>query len=260
MNPAFFIPQGEAMRTILLTVLFIALLSSITFNFILYQKNKYYSKFIKEIRLDPLALNTYSIMNNLLINDPKSQLVIFFGDSRAYEWPTPLDMPSFTFLNRGICGETSVQSAARFASHVNPLQPQIVVIQIGINDLTAIDFLPDRKEAIIADCKRHIETIVYQARQIQAIVILCTIFPLGPERWLNKISTSSGIMDAVDEVNDFIYSLAKENVLIFDTSKILAAENGRVYKTYSRDRLHLNQAGYQALNQKLIKILVQLKE
>jgi len=258
-NPAFFY--------ILLTVLFIALLSSVAFNFILYKKSQYYCKFMSEIRLDPLALNTYSTMNNQPMNHPKSQLVVFFGDSRAYEWSAPLDMPpqarsgrAFTFLNRGICGETSVQSAARFASHVHPLQPQIVVIQIGINDLTTLSFFSHRQDAIIADCKRHIETIVCQARQIQAIVILCTIFPLGPERWLNQISTSSGIMDAVDEVNDFIYSLAREHVVIFDTSKILADENGRVCKTYSRDRLHLNQAGYQALNQQLIKMFVQLKE
>ena len=115
----------------------------------------------------------------------------FFGDSRGYEWPSPADSALFRFIISIVVGKTSVQSAARFKAHIEPLRPQVVVVQIGINDLTMIDLLPDRRTAIIAHCKHNIETIVSQARSLKATVILSTIFPLGPlsftsQFWLSK--------------------------------------------------------------------------
>lgn len=64
----------------------------------------------------------------------------------------------------------------------------------------------------------------------------------------------------VDEVDDFIYSLAREYLVRFDIPKGLIIKNKRGRKTYSRNHLHLNDPEYEALNQKLKRILTQLKK
>ncbi|MGD1702151.1 hypothetical protein [Dapis sp. BLCC M229] len=59
-------------------------------------------------------------------------------------------------------------------------------------------------------------------------------------------------------MNDFIYSLEKENAIIFDTTEILANGQGKVRREYRINLLHINKAGYEALNEKLTPLLKEL--
>jgi len=64
--------------------------------------------------------------------------VVFFGDSRAYDWPAPSGLEGLEFVNRGIGNQTTAQVLGRFEAHIAPLHPQVVVLQVGINDLKLI--------------------------------------------------------------------------------------------------------------------------
>ena len=59
---------------------------------------------------------------------------------------------------------------------------------------------------------------------------------------------------AVQDVNDYLRSLAAENVIILDAASILTQDE-RVNSNDYVDELHLNQAGYEVLNQELADIL-----
>ncbi|WP_367267789.1 hypothetical protein [Okeania sp. SIO2C9] len=66
------------------------------------------------------------------------------------------------------------------------------------------------------------------------------------------------VATAIQEVNDFIYSLENEDVIIFDTGDILVNQQGKVRGEYSIDFIHLNRAGYKVLNEKLMPVLKRL--
>lgn len=184
-------------------------------------------------------------------------LVVFFGDSRAANWPPP-NLAGFKFINRGVGAQTSAQTLYRFDEHVKSLHPPIVVLQVGINDLKTIPLFPERKEAIIANCKENIQRIVTQSVNNGATVILTTIFPTGQVSWARSLFWSSDVDQAVNQVNRFIYSLETRDVYVFDAYSLLT-DNGSVREEYYEDTLHLKVAGYEILNTELGRILVRLK-
>jgi hypothetical protein len=90
-------------------------------------------------------------------------------------------------------------------------------------------------------------------------VILTTIFPAGQIPLHRQLVWSDTIHFAVKEVNRFIRDLAQDQVIIFDTAAILSDANGQMSPEYSSDELHLNEAGYEALNRELANILDRLE-
>ncbi|MGD1805737.1 SGNH/GDSL hydrolase family protein [Dapis sp. BLCC M126] len=134
----------------------------------------------------------------------------------------------------------------------------MIIIQVGVNDLKNIPLFPEKKEIIISECKSNLEQIVRQSRQLGAVVILTTIFPIAEVPLERKLVWSPDVAIGIKEVNNFIYSLEKENVIIFDTTHILANEQGKVRREYRIDLLHINRSGYEALNDKLTPILKDL--
>jgi lysophospholipase L1-like esterase len=239
---------------VILLLLSLLLLISVGFNLFLYQQGSDYYLQLSRTRLDPLGLSTYS--KNLAQNEniAGKPLVVFFGDSRAADWLTPTQVTNVTFINRGIAAQTTAQALGRFPYHVLPLKPKVIVLQIGVNDLKTIPLFPEQKATIVANCKANIRQIVALSVQNGSQVILTTIFPLGQLPLERKPFWSDEVAIAISEVNQFITSLKSDQVKIFDTAKILANREGITDPAYSRDFLHLNENGYNALNQELVHL------
>ena len=242
----------------------IALGVSLAFNVMLFKVSRFLYLQINTFQLDPLNTAAYSpLESEYLTSNPQKLRLVFFGDSRAYQWPAPAGLSRFEFINRGIGGQTSTQAAERFDNHITPLQPDILVVQVCINDLSTIPLLPELKSFIIANCQANLERIIAEALKQNIIVILTTLFPPGEpssrSHWLWS-GNPSDVNEAIAEVNTFIYSLQGERVVILDTASILADENSAARaEYYSQDFVHLNEAGYEALNRKLISILTELE-
>ncbi|MEP0803466.1 GDSL-type esterase/lipase family protein [Funiculus sociatus GB2-A5] len=169
-------------------------------------------------------------------------------------WPAPATLKGFSFINRGISSQTSAQILGRFDNHVVPLQPNIIIVQVGINDLKTIPLFPEQKAAIITNCKANIQQIVTRSVNSGATVILTTIFPIGSVPLTRQPFWSPEIAQAVSEVNAYLYSLKAKDVLILDAYSLLV-QNGQVQSNYVRDTLHLNERGYKVLNQELTHVL-----
>jgi len=139
-------------------ILTVVLVTSVSLNILFFNKTTQYYRLLNEIQLDPLGHSFYTQEVNKPVPDTyQLKQVVFFGDSRAYEWITPSTINKYRFINRGIPGQTTAQVAKRFDVHIRPLQPEIVVLQAGINDLKLIAFFPDRKNSIIANCKKNMK-------------------------------------------------------------------------------------------------------
>jgi lysophospholipase L1-like esterase len=237
-------------------VLLVALLVvSVGLNLVLYQQGRDYYLQLTSVRLDPLGLNAYPTTQSLIANSARP-IIVFFGDSRAADWTAPAGITG-TVLNRGIGNETSMQALGRFAGHVSPLKPDVIVIQIGINDLKTIPLFPEQKESIIANLKANVRHIVELSVRDGARVILTTIFPVGRVPLERRMFWSDDVAPAIKEVNQYLTSLASATVTVFDTARILANDEGIVNSGYSRDFLHLNAEGYEALNQELSRVINQ---
>ncbi len=241
---------------ILLSVLVLVLLgSSIVLNVLLYNRAKQYYLEVNETRLDPLGLSDYPEDPKRPNNADADQIrVVFFGDSRAASWPSP-NVTGYEFINRGISSQTSVQTIQRFEHHVRPLQPDVVVVQVGINDLKTIPLFPEQRQSIVANCRANIKRIVEESRNLGAVVIVNTIFPAGKVPLERKPLWSDDVNQAVEEVNTYIATLAGEKVIVFDAFSILADEQGIMLRQYRKDELHLNKLGYESLNKEFVQLL-----
>lgn len=204
------------------------------------------------VRLDPLQLSVYP---HAPAKNPDLKRVVFFGDSRALSWPAPA-LQGIDFVNRGIGDQSSEQIRLRYVAHVRSLKADWLILQLGVNDLKAIPLFPEQHNMIVERLKNNIRSIVEQAQADDSRVILTTIFPVGKVPLERRLVWSNEVAPAIREVNEFILSLAGEQVTIFDAFAVLQSQQRDLIKAnYSRDLLHLNAAGYEALNQALLKQL-----
>ena len=233
-------------KNLIIIILAIVLVVSFLFSYLVYTKFMGYYKSYNSLRLSPLGLSNlkeYSIKgkNN----------IILWGDSRISHWPEANINDSLNIINLGIGGETTKQSLLRMNYLPDSNSSNIILIQLGINDLKTIALFPSKKQNIINNCKKHIDRIVGKARQKNYKVILSTIIPAGKVSLLRKLLFwNKDIPKAVKEVNNYIRSLANKNsIYLLDLYNIVENSNNK-YKLY-KDELHLNQKGYTLLNSSL---------
>lgn len=240
---------------IILAVVSIILVLSLVLNYFLFTRGEQFYLQLNELRLDPLGLSYFT---NITPANSGSPLVVFFGDSRAANWPSPND-EKFEFLNRGIGSQTTVQVLERFDAHIAPLMPKIIVIQAGINDLKTIPLFPEDRETIVTNCKNNIQQIVDKSLSLGATVILTTIFPIGEVPIERRPFWSDEVGQSINDVNSYIRSLEADKVFILDAYPFLSGTNGKIKPEYGYDLLHLTDAGYIRLNEELVPLLQNLK-
>ena len=244
---------------VLIIIISLFLLASLLVNLFFYRELKIVYLYWYATSLNPLSLKRYSDDKVLEKTRENQTKVVFFGDSRAVQWRKP-ELTEFQFINRGISGQTSAQVLLRFDRHVAVLNPEIIVIQVGVNDLRMLAQYPRTREDIVQNCQQNIAQIVQKAKEIGAKVVLTTVFPLGEE----TISVQQRLFwppinyieQDIIEVNNYIKTL-EEDAVIFDAYELLKAQ-GENYPKYYRDLLHLNGRGYKFLNQHLSKLLAEL--
>jgi lysophospholipase L1-like esterase len=250
--------RGSLRRHRLLTVaLLAALAGSLGLNWALFREAKHYYLLYNGLQLDPLGLAYYPSPPPAPAGGRRGPRVLFYGDSRAVEWSPPAAPAHVEFVNRGVSGQTSAGALLRFDLHAAPARPDVVVIQVGINDLKAVALFPDRERRIVADCEERIGRLVAKARDAGAGVILTTIFPTGPVPPERRPFWSPEIRAAIERVNARIRALGADRVLVLDAHALLE-ERGEVRPAYARDTLHLNPAGYDVLNRELSRLLARL--
>ncbi len=199
-------------RYVLLNALALIMLGgSYFFNFLLYSQIKKYYFELNQTRLDPLGLSYYPV-NSKEVTSTHPFRVVFFGDSRAASW-TPPNINGYEFINRGISSQTSVQTIKRFSYHVRPLKPNVVVVQVGINDLKTVALFPEHRKLIVANCQTNIKQIVEESRNLGAVVIITTIFPVGNVPLARKPFWSDEIDQTVKETNAYIATLADDKTI-----------------------------------------------
>lgn len=166
--------------------------------------------------------------------------IVFMGDSITYIWS--VDDPvlfSGGVVNRGISGQTTPQMLLRFPADVVALQPAVVHIMAGTNDLAG-NTGPNSAD----DYKNNIRAMVTLAKANGIKVILASIPPAAGFAWKPALKPTPMIA----ELNAWLKSYAEaEGQMFVDYHAALATPEGALRAEMTFDGVHPNHAGYQAM-------------
>tara|TARA_B100001996_G_scaffold42221_1_gene30607 strand:- start:4978 stop:6390 length:1413 start_codon:yes stop_codon:yes gene_type:complete len=169
-------------------------------------------------------------------NSPR---VVFIGNSitEGWDWHYPQFFKNNkNYINRGISGQTTPQMLVRFRQDVVDLDPDIVVILAGINDV-AENTGPSTIKSITDNIISMSEIAV--ANDIK--VILSSILPASDFPWRPEISPQYKIL----KINSILQTYAlKNNMVYLDYFSDMFDGNDGLIKQYGADSVHPNKAGY----------------
>ena len=129
---------------------------------------------------DWAQLDRYREANATLARPTKDEIrVVFMGDSITDGWSNPEFggyFPENRMFNRGISGQTTPQMLVRFRPDVIDLDPQVVVILAGTNDIAG-----NTGPMTLEQTEGNIATMTELARAHGVRVVLSSVMPSWPE-------------------------------------------------------------------------------
>jgi lysophospholipase L1-like esterase len=172
--------------------------------------------------------------------------VVFMGDSITDLWGRSVGefFPGKPYINRGISGQTTPQMLIRFRPDVIALQPKVVVILAGTNDIAG-----NSGPMTLAMTEDNLATMGELARSHGIRVVFASLLPVsdyGHNREGNPIKqTERRPPDQIKALNEWIKRYAGENRCVYlDYFMAMVDESGMLKKELSDDGLHPNARGY----------------
>ena len=167
---------------------------------------------------------------------PGENRVVFMGDSITEGWHLDQSFPGKPYINRGISGQTTPQMLVRFRQDVIDLQPKVVVILAGTNDIAG-NTGPETLEQI----EENLASMADLAHANGIRVVLCSILPAVDYSWAPGMTPAPKI----DMVNAWLrgYALAKGYVYV-DFHSAMKDERDGLPKSLSPDGVHPLPAGH----------------
>ena len=179
--------------------------------------------------------------------------VVFMGDSITEGWGyfDPEFFQGSGYINRGIGGQTTPQMLLRFRPDVIELEPKVVVILAGTNDLAGNTGVTDVQT--IAD---NIMSMSEIADHNGIRVIIASVLPAIDFPWKSGLEPASKIVT----LNLMLQLYAQEhNFIYLDYYSSLVDEEGGLKVpeyTAANDLVHPNKVGY-AVMEKLVNQAIQ---
>ena len=173
--------------------------------------------------------------------------VVFIGDSITDQWDDAGKggfFPGKTYHNRGIGGQTTPQMLIRFRPDVVALQPKVVVILAGTNDLAG-NTGPTTLETI----KDNLASMAELARLHGIRVVLASLLPVSDyERRPNGEPITQTVRRPPAQIialNTWLREYAANNGHTYlDYHTTLVDAKGMLRDELSDDGLHVNSSGY----------------
>ncbi len=187
---------------------------------------------------DWAGLNRYKEENKILVSrENKGNRVVFIGNSITEGWPAQ-NQAFFkdNYINRGISGQVTEQILFRFKQDVVDLNPKVVVILAGTNDI-AENSGPISLEDILG----NIKAMAQQAKNNHIAVVLCSVLPAFDYPWRPGLHPDKKI----PELNKMIQAYAADSGCVYvDYFSAMADERNGLPKKYAEDGVHPTKAGY----------------
>jgi len=169
--------------------------------------------------------------------------VVFFGDSITDIWKLDESFPGRPYVNRGIGGQTTPQMLVRFRQDVIDLQPKVVVILAGTNDIAG-NTGPMRNEDIEANFASFAEL----AKVHGIKVIYSSLLPVHNYTERSKDFFAQRPQSRILALNEWLKDYcAKNNLIYLDYFSAMVDDKGMMKKDLADDGLHPNAAGFKVM-------------
>jgi lysophospholipase L1-like esterase len=186
---------------------------------------------------------------------PNERRVVFMGDSITDNLHNPRMggfFPGQPYLNRGISGQTTAQMLLRFYPDVVALQPKVVVIFGGTNDIGG-NLGPVTVESI----EQNIAAMTDIARAHNIKVILASLTPVCDIPGRPPMTTGRPPATIL-ELNRWIKDFAsKQGFVLLDYFTATVDDKGFFRADITDDGLHPTAKGYEIMNPLAEKAIAQ---
>lgn len=177
----------------------------------------------------------------------KENRAVFMGDSITDFWMRPQSggfFPGQPYVDRGISGQTTPQMLVRFRQDVIALQPKVVVILAGTNDIAG-----NTGPMSISQIEDNLASMAELARAHKIRVVLASLLPVsnyGHDRQGYPVDVRvRRPPEKILELNSWMEKHALDNGYVYlDYFSAMADAQGLLKRELSEDGLHPNQAGY----------------
>lgn len=213
-----------------------------------FSKNIFYILFAILIMTEQSNAQDWAKLNqfkakNASLGIPKSNehRIVFMGNSITEGWSKfrPEFFDGKPYINRGISGQTTPQMLLRFRQDVINLNPKVVIILAGTNDIAG-NTGPITLEKILG----NIISMAELAKANGIKVILSSVIPAYDYPWSPGLNPNEKIPTLNEMIKE--YSI-KNNIYYLDYfSKMADSANGLI-KEYTYDGVHPNKAGYEIM-------------
>jgi len=194
-------------------------------------------------------LGRYRDANRALLAQPSNApRVVFLGDSITDVWVQPRFggfFPGKPYVGRGISGQTTPQMLVRFRPDVIDLQPRVVVILAGTNDIAG-NTGPMSDEEI----QGNLATMAELATVHGIRVVLSSITPTSAYHAAPAATPQSSIrpLSRIRAINAWMQAYAAAHGHVYlDYFSAMVDATGVLREDFSADDLHPNAKGYAAM-------------
>ena len=172
---------------------------------------------------------------------PGENRVVFMGNSITAGWSRlhPEFFAGKPYINRGISGQTTPQMLIRFQQDVVHLNPKIVVILAGINDI-AQNTGPTTPDAIMD----NISGMALLAKAHGIKVILSSVLPAYDFPWRPGLEPAEKVVALNKMIKEFA---EKNNMHYLDYYTALVDSRKGMKKQYANDEVHPTLEGYKVM-------------
>jgi len=166
--------------------------------------------------------------------------VVFIGDSITDIWKFDKYFPGKPYIDRGIGGQTTPQMLIRFRPDVIDLEPKVVVILAGTNDIAG-----NTGPMSLAEIEANLKTMTELARVHAIRVVLSSVLPVNNYTERSKMFFPLRPPEQIVELNRWIKDYATRNGCIYlDYFSAMVDDKGMLKSELADDGLHPNDRGF----------------
>ncbi|MFZ0270932.1 MAG: SGNH/GDSL hydrolase family protein [Acidobacteriaceae bacterium] len=168
------------------------------------------------------------------------QRVVFFGDSITDIWKLDESFPGKHYINRGIGGQTTPQMLVRFRPDVIDLQPAVVVVLAGTNDIAG-----NTGDETLEQIEGDYATMAELAKVHGIRLVFASVMPINN---YNPRALSFFLQRSPEKIlllNAWLKKYCADNGLVYlDYFSAMVDGRGMLKAGLTEDGLHPNAAGF----------------
>ena len=176
--------------------------------------------------------------------------VIFMGNSITQNWieARPEFFTNRPYINRGISGQTTPQMLLRFRQDVIALQPKVVIILAGTNDIAG-NTGPSTLEMI----EDNLASMAELAKENGIRVVLSSVLPVYDYPWKPGLKPAEKIVTLNKWIKQYCFT---KGFVYLDYFTPMADERNGMKSALTMDGVHANLDGYKVM-EPLVEVAIQ---